>query len=71
MKQFEQAKLEVAIKYDIVKKSGAWFDIIDTETGEVLEGKIHGQGNVHAFLSNDAPNILHRIEELIEKEMKY
>ena len=45
--------IEVAIKYDIIRKSGAWFDIVDIETGEVIEGKIHGQASVYEKLKTD------------------
>ena len=60
--------IEVAIKYDIVKKSGAWFDIVDIETGEILEGKIHGQANVTLFLQ-EHQDILQRVEELVNQRM--
>lgn len=61
--------VDVAIKFDIVQKSGAWFDIIDTETGEIIEGKIHGQSNVTEYLE-EHPEQLSRVEFLVEKEMK-
>lgn len=60
--------IEVAIKYDIIKKSGAWFDIVDIETGEILEGKIHGQAAVTTFLK-EHEDILNRVEELVNCEM--
>ena len=60
--------IEVAIKYDIIKKSGAWFDIVDIETGEILEGKIHGQASVNEFLTTNV-EILTRVEELVNSEM--
>ncbi len=61
--------IEVAIKYDVIKKSGAWFDIVDIETGEILEGKIHGQASVNEYLESHR-DILERVENLIEKLMK-
>lgn len=60
--------IEVAIKYNIIKKSGAWFDIVDIETGEILEGKIHGQAAVTTFLK-EHEDILTRVEELVNCEM--
>lgn len=60
--------IEVAIKYDIVKKSGAWFDIVDVNTGEILEGKIHGQAAVTVFLKENE-EILKRVEELVNHKM--
>ena len=61
--------IEVAIKYDIVKKSGAWFDIVDIETGEILEGKIHGQAAVNEFLDQN-DTVRNRVEELVKNAMK-
>ena len=61
--------IEVAIKYDIVRKSGSWFDIVDIETGEIIDGKIHGQTAVTELLANH-PGYLQKVEELVEKCMK-
>ena len=62
--------IEVAIKYGIVDKSGAWFTVIDTETGEVLSDKIQGQNRVKEFLSDESNiQVLQRIEVLIDKEV--
>ena len=60
--------IEVAIKYGIVKKSGAWFEIIDTETGEVISDKVQGQANVYALLENDE-ELLAKVEQLVDKSM--
>lgn len=64
--------VDVAIKYDIVKKSGAWYDIVDIETGEFLnDGKIQGIGNVYAMLEDENNvELLSRIEELVDKCME-
>lgn len=63
--------IEVCIKDGIIDKAGAWFTIIDTESGEVLSDKIQGQANVNKFLSDEANiQILARIEELIDKNIK-
>ena len=61
--------IEVAIKYGVVDKSGAWFSIIDTETGEVLE-KFQGQAKLNEFLA-DSANIeyLKKIEDYIDREI--
>ena len=56
--------IEVAMKYGIVDKSGAWFNIVDIDTGEILEDKIHGQDAVKQYLA-DEPEVLARIEQLI------
>ena len=60
--------VDVAIRFDIVQKSGAWFDIVNVETGEVIEGKIHGQSNVYAFLE-EHEDVLNIVEELVNAEM--
>ena len=60
--------IEVAIKYDIIQKAGAWFDIVDVETGELLEGKIHGQANVYEKLQSDE-ELLDRVETLVDNIM--
>lgn len=60
--------IEVAIKYGIVKKSGAWFEIVDTETGEVISDKVQGQANVYALLENDE-ELLAKVEQLVDKSM--
>ena len=59
--------VDVAIRYDIIEKRGAWFSIIDTETGEVLKDKIHGQAEVYNVLQD--LELLQRAEELVDKAM--
>lgn len=60
--------IEVAIKYGIIKKSGAWFEIVDVETGEVLSDKIQGQSNVYKELEGENL-LLERVEQLVDKSM--
>ena len=39
--------IDLAVKYDIIQKSGSWFSIIDTETGEILQENIlNDEGNI-------------------------
>lgn len=51
--------VEVAMKYGIINKAGAWFNFVDIETGEVVtdeEGqviKIQGQANLVEFIKDD------------------
>lgn len=62
--------VEVAIKYGIIDKSGAWFQIVDTETGELVGDKIQGQANVMKFLNDDNNiDILQRVEELVNNHI--
>lgn len=62
--------IEVAIKYGIIDKRGAWFNVVDTETGEVLVDKIHGQAELKSYLENeDNESVLERIENLVESQI--
>lgn len=64
--------VEVAIKYGIVDKAGAWFTVVDTETGEALSPKVQGQTKINEFLGNDENvAVLQRVEELIDRHIKY
>lgn len=60
--------VDIAVKEGIIDKHGAWFTIIDIESGEVLKEKIQGQANVVAFLDEDV-ELLKRVEELVDKSM--
>lgn len=63
--------VDVAIKYGIINKRGAWFDIIDISTGEILEGNIQGQARVFEFLKDiQNEEILTKVEELVDKSMQ-
>ena len=60
--------VDVAIKYGVIEKNGAWFKIIDTETGEVIKDKIQGQANVYNELENNM-DLLKIVEDQVNKEM--
>lgn len=60
--------VDVAIRFDIVRKSGAWFDIVNIDTGEIIEGKIHGQANVYSYLEEN-PEQLIFVESLVNEHM--
>lgn len=61
--------VDVAIRYGIIDKHGAWFTIIDTESGEILKDKIQGQSKVYEALeSND--ELLDRVEQLVNIAME-
>lgn len=60
--------VDVAIKYGIIDKHGAWFDILDPDTGEVLAGKIQGQANVYKELESENL-LLERVEQLVNEKM--
>jgi recombination protein RecA len=62
--------VEVAIKYGVISKSGAWFSIIDMETGELLS-KLQGMANVYKYLENpDNETVLTMVENYVEEQMK-
>jgi recombination protein RecA len=60
--------IDVAIKYSIIDKHGAWYSIIDPETGEVIEDKLQGAASVHDKLDADA-ELLEKVEELVNHAM--
>lgn len=61
--------IEQAIFFNIVNKSGAWFSIIDPETGEVLQDKVQGQSKLAKCLENDM-GLLEKVENLVDKAMQ-
>lgn len=60
--------VDVAIRYDIIDKRGAWFSITDIETGEVIKDNIQGQANVYNFLEEN-PSELDRVKCLVDTMM--
>ena len=56
------------MQYDIIEKAGAWFTIVDTNTGEVIVDKIQGQNKLSKYL-DDNPEIMARVEELVNNAM--
>lgn len=61
--------IEVAMKYGVIEKTGAWYSIINPDTGELI-AKLQGQAGVYRYLENeDNEEVLAMIEEYIEKQM--
>lgn len=61
--------VEVAIKYDLVQKAGAWFSIVNPATGEVL-AKLQGQSKVYEYLEEDENEpVLAMIEDYIDNKI--
>ena len=61
--------VDQAIKMNIIVKSGAWFSIIDIDTGEQLE-KLQGQAKVYEYLGDEANEaILSKIERYIDSQI--
>ena len=62
--------VEVAMKYGIIDKSGAWYSIVDLSTGELI-AKLQGMANVYKYLENpDNESALTMVENYIEEQMK-
>ena len=60
-----------AIYYDIIRKNGAWFDIVDVDTGDVIYTKIHGKPALLELLASEAAlseKISTKINTLIQSE---
>ena len=60
--------IDQAMYYEIVEKSGAWYEIVDIETGENLMTKVQGQNAVHQYL-DEHEDIMQRVEELVNNKM--
>ena len=61
--------VEVAIKYDVIQKKGAWFSIVDPETGELIE-KLQGQAQVYKYLEDqENEDVLSMIEDFIDSKI--
>lgn len=60
--------VEVAMKYGIVEQSGAWFKIINIETGEIIGDKVQGQPRLYEMLDTHE-DILEQVEALVESSM--
>lgn len=60
--------VDVAIKYGVIDKRGAWFSIQNPDTGEIYKDKIHGQADVNQLLETDT-ELLKTVEEIVDKKM--
>lgn len=61
--------VEVAIKYGLIEKSGAWFSIINMESGELIE-KFQGVARVYEYLADEEHiEVLQRIEAFIDERI--
>lgn len=62
--------LEVAIKYDLIQQHGAWFSIIDPDTGDIKADKIQGMSNVKEFfMDEDNEEVLSFVEDYIDSKI--
>lgn len=60
--------IDQAIYFEIINKSGAWYDIIDIETGEAIKQKIQGQTKVYSLIDEDV-ELMQKIEAMIESKL--
>lgn len=60
--------IDQAIYFGIIDKSGAWYTVIDTDSGEVLKDKLQGQHAVYTYIDEN-PDIMAKIESLLDKKM--
>ncbi len=61
--------VDVAIKMELIQKSGAWFSIINPDTGEILsDGKIQGQNNVLEYLK-EHDDTLTLVEKMLDDKI--
>ena len=62
--------IEVAIKFGIIEKAGAWFAIMNPETGEQVV-KLQGQNKVKEYLENpENVEVLKSIEDFIDQKIQ-
>lgn len=62
--------VELAILLEIIDQRGAWFSIVDSETGEVLADKIQGQDKLEKFLEENS-DILERVALCVDNKIKH
>lgn len=60
--------IDVAIRFNVIDKSGAWFTILNPDTGEVLSEKIQGQAKVNDYLKENT-EVLQFVEKYIDDKI--
>jgi len=60
--------VDVAVRYDIIRQSGAWFSVVNIDTGEIIEDKIHGQSAVYELLENNE-ELLQMVETQVDSKI--
>lgn len=60
--------IDIAVTFEIIEKKGAWFTVLDTNTGEVLKDKIQGQNKLKELFNTDA-ELLSKVESLVNKQL--
>lgn len=60
---------ELCIKYDCIVKTGAWFTIVNPETGEQI-AKLQGQSAVYNYLENDEnAEVCEMLEKYVDERL--
>ena len=60
--------VDVAIKYGLIDKRGAWYKIVN-EDGEILVDNIQGISNMYACLEQENSPVLEYLEEYIDRKI--
>ena len=62
--------LEVALKYNLIEQHGAWFSVVDPDTGVILADKIQGMANVREYFMDEShEDVLTFIEQYIDNKI--
>ena len=61
--------IEQAMYYNIVTKSGSWYQVVNPSTGEILEDKIQGMNKLHDKLDGDV-QLMQVVEGLTNDAME-
>lgn len=60
--------IETAIFFEIIEKKGAWYTVVDTNSGEILKDKIQGETTMKKLLQED-DQLLALVETLVEEKI--
>ena len=75
--QIESDLVDVAVEFGVIQKAGAWFSVVDLETGELLADeneeplKFQGKANLVRRLKDDDvlfDEVMSAVHELITQE---
>ena len=61
--------MDCALIFNIIDQRGAWFTILDPDTGEVIQDKIQGQANLYSLLEEN-DEILQKVEKLVDNRIQ-
>ena len=59
---------ELCLKYGIIEQSGAWFSLVNPNTGEQIT-KVQGQSAVYTFLEDNA-DVLADVEQWVNEKLQ-